>query len=198
MKNIFEIRGDFVAITVRKKLDVFEAWIDLADLPKVQSFRGTWYASEARAPAGKHYVFGKQWNTETQKSVTISLHRLLFDFPQTEVHHIDNDGLNCRRNNLETLTHEQNIREQWPGRDWAPVDRAKALAKEYAQERLIAAGVAANFGLLRQTLWRIRCGQIRRSPAALAYHQRLSDAGVRPLELLKRDHPRDGKWGARR
>ena len=78
----------------------------------------------------------------------------------------------------------------------SPVDRAKALAKEYGQERMIALSVATDFALARQTLWRIRSGQIRRSPAAVAYHQRLKDANIRPLELLKRDHPRDGKWAA--
>jgi hypothetical protein len=199
MKNPYEIQGESVSITVRKaKPRAFlDAWIDLADLPKVQAFRGTWYASEARAPVGKHYVFGKQWNRETKKSTTISLHRLLFDFPPCEVHHVDNDGLNCRRLNLDALTHQANIREHWPERDWAPIDKARQVAKEYRQERLIAAQVAREFGLGRQNLWRIRRGYVTSSPAAESYLQRISAANIRPLEMLMICYPMEGKWGAR-
>ncbi len=196
MRNTYRIDGDDVLIAVKATTGAWlAAVIDIVDLPLAQSHIGTWYASPAKAPAGKFYVFGKQWSRIQHKSTTISLHRLLMGFPPCDVNHIDNDGLNNRRLNMNALSHQDNQRWQWPEKDWFAYDRAKTIAEEYRKERQIAADVAQQFGLGRQGMWRIRRGQVTRSPAVFVYHDACELSKIRPFELIRQAELRDGKFG---
>jgi hypothetical protein len=128
---------------------------------------------------------------------TILMHRFLMDAPRgSEIHHADNDGLNNRRSsNLSFITHQNNLREHWPGRDWSEYDRRTQLADAYRDERSIAAQVAQQFGLSREALYKIRTGQTYRSQALSEYCRLLAEFKCKPLWQLKTELPRSGKWG---
>lgn len=90
------------------------ALIDGADLGRVLSFPGRWYAQR------------RQWTLYAAatanvggRKVTVRLHRFLLEPPaDMEVDHLDHDGLNNTRANLRIVTPEankRNLREE--GRD---------------------------------------------------------------------------------
>lgn len=192
MKNRYETNGDITTIHVRCHLGTWHlCLIDTVDLPQLLAINVSWAAIPARKSTTKYYVIGKI------KGKTVMMHRLLCGFPNYEVHHKDNNGLNNRKStNLEQLVHQDNVRATQPDRDWLEHDRRAKLGDEYRLERVIAAEVQLRFGLTRQGLWKIRKGDTRRSDAAVAYHEVCASAGVRPYELLKRDHDCLGKFGA--
>ena len=202
MRNSYRITGDevFISMQCHSTKTTVDAVINLSDLPLVSAHSGTWYAAFARKSTIKRYVFGKKWVRDVRKCTTIGLHRLIMEFPSYDVNHLDNDGLNNRRSNLNTLKHIDNMRYRWPNRDWKAYDAAQKLAEEYRKERDIARAIQAEYSLCRQQLWKIRVGHTRgntgHSPAAVAYHAAITSAGIRPFELLKAGCPRGGKWGA--
>lgn len=197
MKNSYEIREDVVAIRISSRWERHECLVDVVDLERVKELRGTWYASPARGSTTKFYVNGKVWDREAGNSRTVLLHRwILGEVPGREVNHRDNDGLNNRRGNLEQLTHKENMRWMQPERDWSDFDGRRALAKEYRVEREVASAVQVAHKITRQGVFKIRRGATRGSLAAVDYHDRLKEIGVRSYELLARLNPVEGKWGA--
>src|ERR1700678_3168581 len=141
MKNAYRTDGNVVYIKVAtaKRLhgeypEFLETQIDLANLDMLLHHGvQTWYAHPAKAPKGKFYVWGKEWvqihpDLPLRKSVTRMLHRVLMGDPRNksgkaiEIHHIDNDGLNNRRENMERKSHKGNLRAHWPERNWVAYD----------------------------------------------------------------------------
>lgn len=100
MKNTFEICGDVVLLVIRYKRLTLRAIIDLADLPKAQSFGGTWRAH-------KHHRSGKFYVVAYGGRIFA---RFLMDAPRgMKVDHVDHDPLNNRRKNLRIVTNSVNI-----------------------------------------------------------------------------------------
>lgn len=198
MNNNYEVRGQEVWIELNRRGEKMYTIIDLADLATAMTLNGTWYPNPARAPKGKFYANGKHYDRIEKGTKTLQLHRVIFGEPGYEVHHKDNDGLNNRRSNFDHLTHIENMREQWPDRDWTALDTNLARAEEYRKERDIARAIQSQFELTRQALWCIRNGKTRGSKAALAYASTIQSAGIRTLEQFKLDHPRKGKFGIAR
>jgi hypothetical protein len=198
MRNYFTTNGDTVIIRLRcSQCGWMECQIDLADLPMLLAIKTTWGANPARkSNHHKHYAFAKVRTNSTTRATL--MHRVLMAAPNgREVHHVDNDGLNNKRINLDILRHIENMRERDPSKDWADVDRRRALAAEYRIERAIAADIQREYDLTRQALFCIRCGKTRHSKAAAHYSQAIEDARIRPYELIKMDHEKGGvKWGA--
>lgn len=196
MKNRYEVDGDTVRIDLRSSRHGWKiCLIDLIDLPTLLALNGTWLAIPARKSETKFYAQAKR--RVDGKSHSIFMHRILCGEPKgVDVHHKDNDGLNNKRGNLEDLTHQGNIRERWPGKDWVEHDRRKTLAEEYRQERDIARQVQSEFELTRTGVWKIRNGSTRKSKATLAYLSACQAAGVRPYSQLRQDHVVHGKFGA--
>ncbi len=172
-------------------------WFDEKDLEKVRSLDVMWNAAPAksgvvkdgeRAGARKFYVLAKRYRGAGKGLAgkgleTVMFHRFVLGLadPDVEGHHVDNDGLNNRRGNLEAVSHKRNMRESVPGRDWELVDARIEAAEEYRQERKIAARVAKKFGISRQGMFKIRRGVTKGSSAALAYFDECKEARVRPL-----------------
>lgn len=195
MKNTHYERGLSTVIELwdyqaKQKRD---CWIDTADLPKLLSLPYTWYAQPARKSKAKIYAQAKHWDATTKRSRTVLLHRILLNLtdPAVEAHHIDNDGLNNQRRNLEPLSHAENC-----GRRRTKPQPNRALAAEYRSERSIAAQIMRTNNLTRQQLWKIRTYKTLGSHAALAYSDAIRAAGIRSLAALQQAHPREGKWGA--
>ena len=186
--NVFNVSGRVAIVQVwdYRTKRILECFVDIAELPLLQTFDVMWYAAPARSPAGKYYAQAKQWDPAKKQSKTILMHRVLLGVtdPRVEVDHRDNDGLNNRLKNLRPCTHKQNIRFRQPAKDWASHDTALQLVDEYRQERQIGASIAAQFGISRVAMHRIRLDQGVDSPAARAYRKAISDAGVRDLMHL--------------
>lgn len=168
MKNRYSEQGEVTLINVwcvdgwRDRYESLAVVVDTADLPLLLSHSITWYAQKARAPFGKYYVFSKVRDKETGRHRTISLHRLLMGEPVgMDVHHKDNDGLNCRRSNLEVLTHQENHRARKQGKDWEAHDKAADEKRNRAMEKRRAREVVKQTGFTRQYIWQIRNGKAR-------------------------------------
>lgn len=95
--NSYRIEGEraFIALTQGK-----EAIIDVADLETVLQYRwcahmirGTFYASSRPPALDLKYI---------------TMHRHLLGFPDSDVDHIDGDGLNNTRGNLRACSRRQN------------------------------------------------------------------------------------------
>jgi hypothetical protein len=213
MKNSYEVFGEATLIHVRCHLGTWhECWIDTADLSKLQRENWTWSANPARAPIGKYYV--QTSTTVNGKLKAVLMHRYITDAnPGYDVHHIDNNGFNNRRSNLEpNVTHKYNMRERFPEQDWAERDRRESLEPEYRTERAIARRIQEQFRLCRQQLWRIRKATtepqrrmygdgsgFRGVEAFNAYRDACRTAGVRTFCELKQVHQVNGpKFGVRR
>jgi hypothetical protein len=186
MKNAYRIVGTVVYITVettgKTKLKK-ETLIDVADLDMLLHHPvKTWYAHLAKAPAGKFYVLGKEYSAETRSSTTQMLHRVLMGDPRKksgraiEIHHVDNDGLNNRHENMERKSHRGNIRAHWPERNWVPYD--ESLDRIVVFKKLVQIGkdIQATYELTRQQLWKIRTGKTLESAAAKAFWFAVLDA----------------------
>lgn len=104
MKNDYEIRGDKVAIYLRRRDGInLETIIDLEDLEKVKSFTGKWYATTRKNIDG-FYVNGIFGDYKT-----IYLHRYILDAPKgSHVDHINHETLDNTRKNLRITTPDQN------------------------------------------------------------------------------------------
>lgn len=164
--------------------------VDLADLPKLVELNVHWHAIAAKAPAGKYYVQSRKHGK------VICLHRVILGLtnPTIEGHHINNDGLDNRRCNLEALNHINNMRARKPDADWNEYDRLKAAKDEYATERKIARELGKRLDVVRQMMFKVRTGTGGRK-ARLEYEALCLAANVRTLDQMMADAPRDGKWG---
>lgn len=76
------------------------ALVDAADAPLLAGRR--WALRNPTKPAYSSYVVG------TVDGVTVLLHRVLMDYPEQKVDHINGDGLDNRRANLRLATNSQN------------------------------------------------------------------------------------------
>ncbi|HEU0119010.1 MAG TPA: HNH endonuclease [Bryobacteraceae bacterium] len=81
--------------------------VDIADLPKLAVLDYRW--SVAQTNCSTTYCSTLAVTGKTKKR--IYLHRLLMDFPANGmvVDHKDGDGLNCKRNNLQVVTQQENV-----------------------------------------------------------------------------------------
>ena len=82
------------------------AVIDTDDWDKVKG--GRWHLHKSKHH-GKTLYYARGWRGGRK----VYLHRFLMDAqPHEEVDHIDGDGLNCRRNNLECVPPRENKTRQ--------------------------------------------------------------------------------------
>jgi hypothetical protein len=101
MGNDYEIRGETVVLFLKRRNgNHIEALVDVADLPKVQSFPGVWYANwNKRGRMFRVKGTTRKYSEMGRKMVYFS--RFLLDAPKgLEVDHINHDPLDNRRRNL--------------------------------------------------------------------------------------------------
>lgn len=101
MKNKYEIRGDKAVIFLRKTDGTtLKAMIDLSDLEKAQSIKGTWHANKL------NYVRGYDGSDGYNRVI---LHRFILDAPKGyHVDHINHNPLDNTRANLRVVTQAEN------------------------------------------------------------------------------------------
>lgn len=190
MQNTYTVQGNVARIAVWSRADnrLLETVIDKADLAYILRAypSALWEAVPAKTPPGKRYVQARVWWKSDKRLQTVMFHRLILREPDPEfdVHHKDNDGLNNRRSNLELLTHKENLRKRRPHGNWEEYDRKRVLAAEYRTERKIANRLAAEYGITRQQMYRLRMDPNAQSPAAIAYRAAIKQANVRGLFTL--------------
>jgi len=106
---MYEVRGDVIAIFIRRKGERLEALIDKSDFVKVNSFPGSWTTSYKKA--NNTFYVQKRYN----KGEFSYLHRFLLEPKQGKViDHINHNGLDNRRENLRELTHFENLQNRKP------------------------------------------------------------------------------------
>lgn len=105
MKNEYEVRGDIVAIFLKRKNgDVLEAIVEASDLELAMTIKGAWYARED-ARSKKFYVY----HGNRAKNIAIALHRLITNAPKgLQVDHINHNTLDNRKTNLRVVTQVEN------------------------------------------------------------------------------------------
>lgn len=79
--------------------------IDDEDIKKVNTFK--WYLRNGYAST----TFHKKGSSRTDKgrNINLSMHRLILDFPEGIVDHINRNRLDNRKDNLRIVTHKENI-----------------------------------------------------------------------------------------
>lgn len=166
MKNRYTVEGSCLWIEMwgwRKKKggrEKLRCAVSMRDFERVNSIPGTWYAMEAKAPAGKFYAQAKVWDKEAQRSNTVLMHRFILRPPRgMDTHHVDNDGLNNRRENLEIVTHAANLRAHKPVLYWDAVDAKRAKRAENAKVLAACREIRRRTGLSRQMIWAVREGK---------------------------------------
>jgi HNH endonuclease len=101
MKNRYEIRGDTTVIFIEYKGKVYETYIDTEDLPKVMKYSIHLLPKKRKDGTIKGYY--------AKCSNNVYLHRLIKDCPKgMTVDHLDGNGLNNRKSNLEICTMARN------------------------------------------------------------------------------------------
>lgn len=104
MKNKVEIRGTTAIIHLKHKGDITCALVDVADLPKIATIPGSWYAMDVGGKRGEKYYAGT-----TIGGVTIYMHKVIMaHVPGRVVDHINHDSLDNRRENLRHATVAEN------------------------------------------------------------------------------------------
>ena len=108
MKNEYKIIGDKTILYVNHKNLVIEVLIDTSSLEKVNSIKGTWFATKRSFGKGVYI----KTNLSSDKGKTrknLLLHRFLMGEPTSDyyVDHIDRDTLNNTLSNLRLLTPSQ-------------------------------------------------------------------------------------------
>lgn len=87
----------------------FEVVVDAIDYEKIS--KKTWHFKKA-GNGIKLYAATSVW-----KNKTIYMHRFILDCPpDKEVDHLNGNGLDNRRANLEIVSKQQNMRRRWHGR----------------------------------------------------------------------------------
>jgi hypothetical protein len=167
MRNRYDIQGDTTLICVYYHSNDLKygrpmaVAVDTADLPKLLEKRCTWYANPARKSRTKFYAQAKFYDSATKKTRSVSMHRFLMDEPPgLDVHHVDNDGLNNRRRNLEPCAHIDNQRKhrQDPAY-WEAVDAEKYRRAKRRRELAAVRKTVASTGFTRQYVWMVRTGK---------------------------------------
>lgn len=112
MRNRYEIRGDHVAIFLKKRSgQVFECLIDTSDFAKVAALKGSWCVnSEARGPYAILNLYSYERGGFRRRLDGRLMHRVIMDAPQgAVVDHIDPQRtLDNRRSNLRIATYTLN------------------------------------------------------------------------------------------
>jgi hypothetical protein len=106
VKNSYRIDGEIVYVQLCGDR---ETQIDLADLPLLQAWRGTWtYTTGSK---GRPYCAIHAGSRGSQRGYL--LHRVLLQAPEGQmVDHRDGDGLNNQRKNLRLVTQSQNMQNR--------------------------------------------------------------------------------------
>lgn len=101
MKNKYEIRGDTVAIFLRRQDGtILETLIDLCDFGRINQYSGTWIAKWVESMNGFYASY-------SQKGPL--LHRVIANAPRNlMVDHVNHDTLDNRRTNLRICTGAEN------------------------------------------------------------------------------------------
>lgn len=147
MKNEYEVSRDTTIIFVRYKVYYLRVLIDTADLEKVKTFRGTWFAGFDDS-GKRYYIHGKDRRGGVNK--TILLHRYIMDCPEgMVVDHIDRDSLNNRRENLRIVSPGENMQNRKIHRNNTSGVRGVSWYKKTGQWRvqLSLNGKMKNLGL---------------------------------------------------
>lgn len=98
MKNMYEDRGEHIAINIVRKGEYYETLVDKMDFDKVSSIVGTWHLNN------RGYV------STTKNKKRLGLHRFILNAPFGKlVDHKDGDPLNNRKNNLRIVDPEGNV-----------------------------------------------------------------------------------------
>jgi hypothetical protein len=159
MRNHYNVQCTTTLINVWYKGIELCAFVDTADLPLLETHKVQWYAQPAKAPAGKYYVWTKFWDRDAQRNRTVALHRFIMgEPPGMDVHHVDNNGLNCRRSNLEICTHKENKRKSARPRDWDAFDQAQERRRLRSLELKRVRQVVQSTGYSRAYVWKVRRG----------------------------------------
>ncbi len=109
MKNKFRINKDVVIIELQKG---HEAKISPQDLFAVSLFQGRWYAKK-----DKQYdlIYAVGNITVNGQRTQVKMHRYILNCPDGyEVDHINHDGLDNQRNNIETVLGTENMQNKRP------------------------------------------------------------------------------------
>ena len=130
----------------------------LEQVCRVREIDGQFYQDKPRAglkPVYKwtqatHHKYGKTmvyeyvqlYNYETRKGVLMSFHSFLYAWYKGEVpagydvDHIDNDTLNNDLDNLQLLTHEENIKKRGGGKNHYTVTKDNPELNQLARQRM--------------------------------------------------------------
>ena len=106
MRNSYRVEGDYVYIQLdRKAGSIVETKVSASDLSKLLAYDVKWCLLDQKSP--RFYVMANDFSAGKKK--TVRLHRFILDPPgKLVVNHIDGDGLNNTRENLEIVTNQQN------------------------------------------------------------------------------------------
>jgi hypothetical protein len=100
--------------------------------------------------------------------------------PTIEVHHKNNDSLNNRRANLEQMSHQRNMRERFPKRNWQEVESKRKLRTERSIRNAAFRAVRKLTGYTRQTIWQVYNGRSK-NPELLEQLNKALAGEIAPL-----------------
>jgi hypothetical protein len=111
MKNEYEIRGEHVAIFIKRHNYVHETLVDYDDFKKLQEIDCTWLLIKT----GTHsYVF--RCTNKKGKKKNIPLHRFIMGCVDTgraiQVDHINHNTLDNRKTNLRVCSEKDNLKNK--------------------------------------------------------------------------------------
>ena len=149
--------------------------VDEVDLVKLAECGvRTWYGNRSKSVRRNYYVTGKLYNQWTRKTRTVLLHRILMvdEHSPMDVHHLNNDGLDNRRQNLAVVTHRDNMRAQWPHQQWIEWDKAEEASRIRSRELEAMRMARKELKVSRQYVWRMV--KAKRGPVYDSYQQNLN------------------------
>lgn len=86
--------------------------VDDADYAHLSTFK--WHMHKSGGRGHRNLFYAARSQREGKRVTTIRMHRQITDCPRgMEVDHVDKNGLNNQRYNLEIVTQEENIKRRW-------------------------------------------------------------------------------------